>query len=92
MKLKYLLFSLFILSFVAHADLPLTVSDILADKNRFKPDADLSYYNHHKSSSTTQGFEVVDLGQDRMIYMPSIGESCRMNVITKSTDPVKIGA
>lgn len=53
MKLKYLLFSLFILSFVAHADLHLTVSDILADKNRFKPDADLSYYNHHKSSSTT---------------------------------------
>lgn len=92
MKLKYLLFSLFILSFVAHTDLPLTVSDILADKNRFKPDADLSYYNHHKSSSTTQGFEVVDLGQGRMIYMPSIGESCRMNVITKSTDLVKIEA
>lgn len=35
---------------VAHADLPLTVDDLLADKNRFKLDADLSYYNHHKSS------------------------------------------
>lgn len=59
-----IVFGLVSFSLTAHADLPLTVSDILADKNRFKPDADLSYYNHHKSSSTTQGFEVVDLGQD----------------------------
>lgn len=51
---KYTLFTLLILLLPpsAHADLPLTVSDILADKNRFKLDADLSYYNHHKSSTT----------------------------------------
>ena len=59
----------------AHADPPLTVSDILADKNRFKLDTDFSYYNHHKSSVATQGFEMVDLGQGRTIYMPSLGES-----------------
>lgn len=60
---------------VAHADLPLTVDDLLADKNRFRLDTDVSYYNHHKSSSTTQGFNVVDLGNGRTAYLPSIGES-----------------
>lgn len=75
MKLKYSLFNLLILPLLAHADLPLTVDDLLADKNRFKLDTDLSYYNHHKLSVATQGFEMVDLGQGRTLYMPSIGES-----------------
>lgn len=48
-----IVFGLVLFSLTAHADLPLTVSDILADKNRFKLDTDVSYYNHHKSSSTT---------------------------------------
>lgn len=69
----FLLFAL--VAHTAHADLPLTVSDILTDKNRFKLDTDFSYYNHHKSSVATQGFEMVDLGQGRTIYMPSLGES-----------------
>lgn len=60
---------------LAHADLPLTVDDLLADKNRFRLDTDFSYYNHHKSSSITQGFDVVDLGNGRTAYLPSIGES-----------------
>lgn len=67
-----------ILGFIAttaHADLPLTVADILADENRFKLDTDVSYHNHHKSSSTTQGFEMVDLGNGRTVYLPSIGEN-----------------
>jgi hypothetical protein len=64
-----------LLTLSAHADLPLTVDDLLADKNRFKLDTDVSYYNHHKSSVATQGFEMVDLGQGRTLYMPSIGES-----------------
>jgi len=64
-----------LLTLSAHADLPLTVDDLLADKNRFRLDTDLSYYNHHRSSVATQGFEMVDLGQGRTLYMPSIGES-----------------
>lgn len=47
-----IVFGLVSFSLTAHADLPLIVTDILADKNRFKLDADLSYYNHHKSSTT----------------------------------------
>lgn len=75
MNFKYLLVGLPFFALTAHADLPLTVADILADKNRFKLDTDVSYYNHHKSSVATQGFSVVDLGQGRAIYMPSLGES-----------------
>lgn len=75
MHLKYLLLTLLTLPLLSHADLPLTVDDLLADKNRFKLDTDLSYYNHHRSSVATQGFEMVDLGQGRTLYMPSIGES-----------------
>lgn len=70
-----IIFGLVSFSLTAHADLPLTVDDLLADKNRFKLDTDLSYYNHHRSSVATQGFEMVDLGQGRTLYMPSIGES-----------------
>ncbi|MDO4896033.1 MAG: hypothetical protein Q3971_01615 [Moraxella sp.] len=70
-----LLSCLTVLPIVAHADLPLTVDDLLADKKRFRLDTDVSYYNHHKSSSTTQGFDVVDLGNGRTAYLPSIGES-----------------
>lgn len=33
----------------------LTVDDLLADKNRFKLDTDLSYYNHHCLSVAMQG-------------------------------------
>lgn len=75
MNFKCLLPIVFALPLLSHADLPLTVDDLLADKNRFKLDTDLSYYNHHRSSVTTQGFEMVDLGQGRTLYMPSIGES-----------------
>lgn len=70
-----IVFGLVSFSLTAHADLPLTVDDLLADKNRFRLDTDLSYYNHHRSSVATQGFEMVDLGQGRTLYMPSIGES-----------------
>lgn len=48
MKIKYLLLILTILPLIAHADLPLTVEDILADKNRFKLDTELSYFNQQK--------------------------------------------
>lgn len=33
---------------IVHADLPLTVADILTDKKRFKLDTELSYHNHQK--------------------------------------------
>lgn len=45
-----IVFGLVSFSLTAHADLPLTVDDLLADKNRFRLDTDVSYYNHHKSS------------------------------------------
>ena len=49
---KYTLFTLLILLLPpsAHADLHLKDDDLLADKNRFRLDTDVSYYNHHKSS------------------------------------------
>lgn len=75
MNIKVFLFSVFVFPLLAHADLPLTVDDLLADKNRFRLDTDLSYYNHHKSSVATQGFEAVDLGSGRVVYLPSFGES-----------------
>ena len=70
-----IVFGLVSFSLTVHADLPLTIDDLLADTNRFRLDTDLSYYNHHRSSVATQGFEMVDLGQGRTLYMPSIGES-----------------
>lgn len=72
---RAILFCGLLLSTTVHANLPLTVADILADENRFKLDTDVSYHNHHKSSATTQGFEMVDLGNGRTVYLPSIGES-----------------
>ncbi|UNU73336.1 transporter [Moraxella nasovis] len=65
----------FAITNTTHADLPLTVDDILADKNRFKLDTDISYYNHHKTFASTQGFETVDLGNGRSIVMPVLGDS-----------------
>lgn len=60
---------------IVHADLPLTVADILTDKKRFKLDTELSYHNHQKTSATAQGFDTVDLGNGRTIYLPNITES-----------------
>lgn len=57
---------------IVHADLPLTVADILTDKKRFKLDTELSYHNHQKTSATAQGFDTVDLGNGRTIYLPTI--------------------
>ncbi|MDO4426759.1 MAG: hypothetical protein Q4B88_01375 [Moraxella sp.] len=76
MKFKYLsVLVLTLLPVLSYADLPLTVEDILADKNRFKLDTDFSYYNHQQSSTSVQDFSVADLGNGRMIYVPSFGES-----------------
>lgn len=75
MRLKLLLLTLTILPLITHADLPLTVADILADKNRFKLDTELSYFNQQKTSAVAQGFNSVDLGGGRTIYLPNIGES-----------------
>lgn len=62
MRLKLLLLTLTTLPLIAHADLPLTVEDILADKNRFKLDTELSYFNQQKTSAVAQGFNSVYLG------------------------------
>ncbi|MDO4699462.1 MAG: hypothetical protein Q4A69_02090 [Moraxella sp.] len=73
--LKSSLVLIFTFSVVAHADLPLTVEDLLADKNRFKLDTNLSYYNHHKVAATAQDFDSIDVGNGRIIYIPSVGNS-----------------
>lgn len=75
MRLKLLLLTLTTLPLIAHADLPLTVEDILADKNRFKLDTELSYFNQQKTSAVAQGFNSVYLGGGWTIYLPNIGES-----------------
>lgn len=75
MSFKNLLPIFFILPTITHADLPLTVEDLLADKNRFKLDTHLSYYNHHKTATTTYGFDGIDIGNGRTIYIPSLGDS-----------------
>ncbi|TWV84683.1 hypothetical protein [Moraxella sp. VT-16-12] len=64
-----------LISLTTHADLPLTVEDLLADKNRFKLDTSLSYYNYHKTATATQGFDGIDVGNGRIIYIPSVGDS-----------------
>lgn len=64
-----------LISLTAYADLPLTVENLLADKNRFKLDTSLSYYNHHKVAATAQDFDSIDMGNGCIIYIPSVGNS-----------------
>lgn len=55
----------------ALADLPLTVEELTADKNKFKLSSNLSYFNQAQRNLTEQGYSVVDLGNGRTITLPN---------------------
>lgn len=55
----------------AFADLPLTVEDLIADKNRFKLETSLNYVNQNSSNLTSQGSNLVDLGNGRFVSIPN---------------------
>lgn len=69
--MKKLLATLVVMSSYAHADLPLTVEDSTTDKNRFKLDTSLSYYNQNQTSLAPQTYGVADLGNGRVIILPA---------------------
>lgn len=69
--MKKLLATLVVMSSYAHADLPLTVEDLTTDKNRFKLDTSLSYYNQNQTSLAPQTYGVADLGNGRVIILPA---------------------
>lgn len=60
-----------VITTTAHADLPLTVEDLIADKNRFKLDTSLSYYNQNQTSLAPQTYGMADLGNGRVIILPA---------------------
>lgn len=55
----------------AFADLPLTIEDLTADKNKFKLTSNLSYFNQSQRNLTEQGYSVIDLGNGRTITLPN---------------------
>lgn len=55
----------------AFADLPLTVEDLIADKNKFKLITNLNYYNQSQKNLIEQGYSIVDLGNGRTITLPN---------------------
>lgn len=55
----------------AFADLPLTVEDLITDKNKFKLITNLNYYNQSQRNLIEQGYSVVDLGNGRTITLPN---------------------
>ncbi|ELA09635.1 hypothetical protein MOMA_04495 [Moraxella macacae 0408225] len=66
---------IFFISLIAYqsalADLPLTVEDLTADKNKFKLTSDLSYFNQSQRNLTEQGNSLVDLGNGRTLVLPN---------------------
>ncbi|OOS02316.1 Outer membrane protein beta-barrel domain-containing protein [Moraxella cuniculi DSM 21768] len=87
MKLKYLMPIFATVSTIAHADLPLTVEDLTTDKNRFKLDTSLSYYNQSQTSLAPQTYGMADLGNGRVIILPAPAAENNSN-----TDMLIVGA
>lgn len=56
---------------MAFADLPLTVEDLIADKNKFKLETNFSYFNQNSSSISSQGTNLIDLGNGRVVTIPN---------------------
>lgn len=67
---KFLILMGFIAS-TAHADLPLTVEDLTADKNRFKLDTSVSYFNQNQNNLNEPLFNSVTLDDGRTINIPA---------------------
>lgn len=68
---KLPVFLLLFLTQLTKADLPLTVEDLIADKNRFKLETSLNYVNQNSSNLTSQGSNLVDLGNGRYVSIPN---------------------
>lgn len=65
-----------LLSAAAHADLPLTVEDLITDKGKLKLDASLAYANIDRQGLSTGEPLVVQTGPTSFITLPTaIGES-----------------
>lgn len=55
----------------AFADLPLTVEDLITDKNKFKLTTNISYFNQSQRNLTEQGYSFIDLGNGRTLSLPN---------------------
>lgn len=55
----------------AFADLPLTVDDLITDKNKFKLTTNINYFNQSQRNLTEQGYSLVDLGNGRTLTLPN---------------------
>lgn len=69
--MKQLLITLGFIASTAHADLPLTVEDLTADKNRFKLDTSVSYFNQNQNNLNEPFFNSITLGDGRTINIPA---------------------
>jgi hypothetical protein len=56
---------------MAFADLPLTVEDLIADKNKFKLETSVSYFNQNSTNLSSQGTSLIDLGNGRVVTIPT---------------------
>lgn len=63
----------------AHADLPLTVEDLTADKNRFKLDTSVSYFNQSQYNLNEPLFHSIVLGDGRTINIPAPATQSSIN-------------
>lgn len=68
---KLPIFLLLFLTQLTKADLPLTVEDLIADKNRFKLETSLNYVNQNSTNLTSQGSSSIDLGNGRFVSVPN---------------------
>lgn len=56
----------------SYAELPLTVDDLMTDKNRFKLEMGLNYFNQTQKNIINSDFNIVDLGNGRSITIPNV--------------------
>ena len=59
-------------SSLCHAGLPLTIESLTTDKGRFKLDTTISYFNQNNSSLSSQGSNIIDLGNGNIVTIPNI--------------------
>ena len=73
------LFTTFLLSLLAtnsHAELPLTIEDLITDKGKFKLDISASYANHNHQGIATDDPIAIQTGETSFVLVPtSLGDS-----------------
>ncbi len=60
---------LVVISTSSFAELPLTVEDLTTDKNKFKLNTNISYFNQSQRNLTEQGYNIIDLGNGRTLTL-----------------------